>query len=104
MDWVACNVMGSLPRLATDGIGKKTRASLAKGLGGKIWVVKVYVWANTACTRPSEEHRDHGAGSLRVFKQFVWLEAGSDKTALSRPAHQPSSPLPGRSAGVLREG
>jgi len=27
-------------------------------------------------------------GSLRVFKQFVWLEAGSGKMALPRPAHQ----------------
>ena len=27
-------------------------------------------------------------GSLRVFKQFVWLEAGSIKMALPRPAHQ----------------
>ena len=27
--------------------------------------------ANKACTRASEEHRDHGVGSLRVFKQFA---------------------------------
>jgi hypothetical protein len=27
-------------------------------------------------------------GSLRVFKQFAWLEVGSVKMALSRPAHQ----------------
>jgi len=27
-------------------------------------------------------------GTLRVFKQFSWLGAGSDKIALSRPAHQ----------------
>jgi phosphoglycolate phosphatase len=27
-------------------------------------------------------------GSLRVFRQFVWLEAGSVTIALSRPAHQ----------------
>jgi hypothetical protein len=26
-------------------------------------------------------------GSLRVFRQFTWLEAGSGKVALSRPAH-----------------
>jgi hypothetical protein len=37
-------------------------------------------------------------GGVRVFKHFVWLEVGSVKMALSRPAHQPS---PGRSAGVL---
>jgi hypothetical protein len=27
-------------------------------------------------------------GSLRVFWHFLWLEVGSGKTALSRPAHQ----------------
>ena len=27
-------------------------------------------------------------GSLRVFRQFAWLEAGSVKAAVSRPAHQ----------------
>jgi hypothetical protein len=27
-------------------------------------------------------------GSLRVFRQFVWLGVGSVKVALSRPAHQ----------------
>ena len=27
-------------------------------------------------------------GSLRVFRQFAWLEVCSGKTALSRPAHQ----------------
>ena len=27
-------------------------------------------------------------GSRRVFKRFAWLEAGSVKAALSRPAHQ----------------
>ena len=27
-------------------------------------------------------------GSLRVFKQSAWLEVGSVKMALSRPAHQ----------------
>jgi len=27
-------------------------------------------------------------GSLRVFKHFAWLEAGSGKVAVSRPAHQ----------------
>ena len=26
--------------------------------------------------------------SVRVFEQFPWLEAGSVKVALSRPAHQ----------------
>jgi hypothetical protein len=31
-------------------------------------------------------------GTLRVFWQFAWLEAGSGKTALSRPAHQRVTP------------
>ena len=35
-------------------------------------------------------------GSLRVFKQFSWLEAGSVKIALSRPAHQRVTPTVGR--------
>ena len=28
------------------------------------------------------------SGSLRVFRRFSWLEVGSGKMALSRPAHQ----------------
>src|SRR5215212_547789 len=44
-----------------------------------------------------------GRYAVRVFRQFLWLKAGSVKSALSRPIHQPSSPLPGRSAGVLRD-
>ena len=28
-------------------------------------------------------------GSLRVFRRFSWLEAGSAKVALPRSAHQP---------------
>jgi hypothetical protein len=44
--------------------------------------------ANTACTRPPANNA--GAmvvRSLRVFKRFSWLEVGSGKLALSRPAH-----------------
>jgi len=39
-------------------------------------------------------------GSLRVFKQFAWLEVGSGKMALSRPAHQrvPRHTTPGQAA------
>jgi hypothetical protein len=51
---------------------------------------------NTACTRPSEEHRDHGGGSLRVFRQFARLEVVSVKVALSRPAHQRVTPAVGQ--------
>jgi len=31
-------------------------------------------------------------GSLRVFEQFAWLEVGSVKMALPRPAHQRVTP------------
>jgi hypothetical protein len=35
------------------------------------------------------QHSVHPTGgSLRVFKQLAWLEVGSVKLALSRPAHQ----------------
>ena len=36
---------------------------------------------------PDKERRGHGGGSLRVFRQFAWLEVGSVKMAFSRPAH-----------------
>jgi len=39
-------------------------------------------------------------GSLRVFKQFVWLGAGSGKMALSRPAHQRVTQAVGRPASA----
>jgi hypothetical protein len=35
---------------------------------------------------PDKVRRGRGGGSLRVFKQFAWLEVGSVKEALSRPA------------------
>ena len=31
-------------------------------------------------------------GSLRVFRQFAWLEVGSGKMTLSRPTHQRVTP------------
>jgi hypothetical protein len=34
--------------------------------------------------------------SVRVFRQFVWLEAGSVKAALSRPTDQRVTPTVGR--------
>ena len=35
------------------------------------------------------QHSVHPTGgSLRVFRQFAWLEVVSDKMALSRPTHQ----------------
>ena len=32
--------------------------------------------------------RGHDSGTRRVFRQFLWLEAGSVKAAVSRPAYQ----------------
>jgi hypothetical protein len=44
------------------------------------------------------EHSVHPTGgSLRVFKQFVWLEADSVKMTLSRPTHQRVTQAVGRS-------
>ena len=37
---------------------------------------------------PGKVRRGWRGGSLRVFEQYVWLEVGSVKVALSRPAHQ----------------
>jgi hypothetical protein len=35
------------------------------------------------------QHSVHPTGgTLRVFRQFFWLEVGSRKVAFSRPAHQ----------------
>ena len=39
-------------------------------------------------------------GSLRVFRQFAWLEAGSGKVALSRPTHQRVTPTVGRQGKI----
>jgi len=45
----------------------------------------------------ADQHSVHPTGgSLRVFKQFAWLEAGSVKAALSRPAHQRVTQAVGR--------
>src|SRR5512134_1606774 len=41
----------------------------------------------------SAQHSVHPTGgSLRVFRQFAWLEVDSGKMALSRPAHQRVTP------------
>ena len=45
----------------------------------------------------SAQHSVHPTGgSLRVFRQFVWLEVDSVKTALSRPTHQRVTQTVGR--------
>ncbi len=46
------------------------------------------------------QHRVHPTGgSLRVFRQFAWLEVGSGKIAFSRPAH-PQVTLPVSPPGI----
>jgi len=35
-----------------------------------------------------DKHRGYSGGSLRVFKQFAWLQVGSVKMAFLRPTHQ----------------
>ena len=46
-----------------------------------------------AAQTDAAEHSVHPTGgSLRVFRHFVWLEVGSVKAALSRPAHQRVTP------------
>jgi|SRR6266496_2588607 len=43
------------------------------------------------------QHSVHPTGgSLRVFKQFAWLETGSAKVELPRPAHQRVTQTVGR--------
>ena len=43
------------------------------------------------------QHSVHPTGgSLRVFKPFAWLEAGSGKMTLSRPSHQRVTQAVGR--------
>jgi hypothetical protein len=70
--------------------------------------------ANTACSVhpiPCKERRGHGGGTRHVFEQFVWLEVGSVKVALSRPAwwltgeavSKPTSGYPAESMRGLRK-
>lgn len=48
------------------------------------------------------QHSVHPTGgSLRVFKQLVWLEVGSVKMALSRPAHQRVTQTVGQNDQVI---
>src|SRR5512137_2219964 len=49
-----------------------------------------------ALAKPAQHSVHPTGGSLRVFKQFAWLEAGSVKAARSRPAHQRVTQTVGR--------
>ena len=67
----------SLSRLVTDGIGKKTRAILVKGVGGTIGVVYDYLLANTA----SGGHALTGRLGVRaaIFKLSVFRFDGASR-------------------------
>ena len=46
------------------------------------------------------QHSVHPTGgSLRVFKQFVWLQADSVRMTLSPPVHQPVTQAVGQLTG-----
>jgi hypothetical protein len=51
---------------------------------GSILPLRACFFRETGCPHPTEVHWT--GGSLRVFRQFLWLEVGSVKVALSRPA------------------
>jgi hypothetical protein len=60
---------------------------------GALRTVVKWEWCFMICRRVfnaiSAQHSVHPTGgSLHVFRQFSWLEVGSGKLALSRPAHQ----------------
>ena len=62
--------------------------------------------ALTGCFATRTEPRQNAPGQVVGVAAFsgVFRQAGSFKVAFSRPVHQPSSPSPGRSPGVLRDG
>jgi hypothetical protein len=50
--------------------------------------MQVFYKSKSLAQQHAAQHSVHPTGgSRRVFKLFVWLEAGSVKMALSRPAH-----------------
>ena len=51
---------------------------------GSILPLRPYFFGERERSRSPEVHRT--AGTRRVFRQFVWLEAGSGKMALARAA------------------
>ena len=55
-------------------------------------------------SKTTAQHSVHlTGGSLRVFRQFVWLGVGSGKVASSRPAHQRVTQTVGR-RGEIADG
>jgi len=54
---------------------------------GERWRQAMSDYLDTEHSSRAAQHSVHPTGgSLRVFGQFAWLEAGSGKVALSRPA------------------
>jgi hypothetical protein len=45
------------------------------------------IWSLVPLSHAAQHSVHPTGGSRRVFKQFAWLEVGSVKAALSRPAH-----------------
>jgi len=58
--------------------------------GGSLRVFKQFLWLEVVSVKVALSRPTHHptGGSLRVFKQFLWLEVVSVKVALSRPTHQ----------------
>jgi len=55
------------------------------------------MYFNECNSESAAQHSVHPTGgSLRVFKQFSWLEVGSVKAALPPPTHQRVTPTVGR--------
>jgi len=55
-----------------------------------------YAFRQNAVCKEAAQHSVHPTGgSRRVFRRFSWLEAGSGKAALPRPAHQRVTPAVG---------
>jgi hypothetical protein len=72
----------------------------------RLFLEKPHLFANALCRQRDVLSwkmiaRHHAkvhptGGSLRVFRRFSWLEVGSGKVALSRPAHQRVTQIVGR--------
>ena len=66
-----------------------------------------WVWQdqNDMISTWAAQHSVHPTGgSLRVFRQFAWLEVGSVKMALSRPTHQRVTQTVGQQRIDIRTG
>src|SRR5574341_318685 len=56
-------------------------------------MARIPTWVLYCLDKTTAQHNVHSTGgSLRVFKQVAWLEVGSGKVALPRPAHPRVTP------------